>query len=115
MRNDKARSGEFRTPWIQDTSFGYRFTFGRKSDFESLPIPKGMRPKAQCCEARATLGKQREKRQPQRGCDQRRKFTKTETPLGFCSSDPLPQGSSCLATLGSVAESRWDSGKRHSS
>ena len=43
----------------------------------------------------------------------RRTFTKAETPLGFRSPDPLPQGSSCLATLGFVAESRWDSGKRH--
>jgi hypothetical protein len=33
--------------------------------------------------------------------------------LGFCLFDPLPQGSSWLATLGFVAESHWDSGKRH--
>ena len=43
----------------------------------------------------------------------RRTFTKAETPLEFCSPDPLPQGSSCLATLGFVAESRWDSRTRH--
>jgi len=38
----------------------------------------------------------RRKKQPQRGCDQR---PKAETPLGFCLFDPLPQGSSFLATL----------------
>jgi hypothetical protein len=60
---------------------------GPKSEFGSLPIPKGLRLKAQGCEARATLGKRR-KKQPQRGCDQR---PKAETPLGFCLFDPLPQ------------------------
>jgi hypothetical protein len=83
--------------------------------FGTLPIPKGLRRKAQGCEARATLGNKREKEQPQRGCDRRGTFTKAETPLGFCSFDSLPQGSSCLATLGFVAESLWDSRKRHSS
>src|SRR4029434_3101513 len=60
------------------------------------------------------VSKKRDNQQPQRGCDQRGTFTKAETPLGFCFPDPLPQGSSCLATLGFVAESRWDSGKQQS-
>ena len=32
------------------------------------PIPKGLRPPAQGCEARATLGRSNENTQPQRGC-----------------------------------------------
>jgi len=47
----------------------------------------------------ATLGKRRTKQQPQRGCDPRCTLSKAETPLGFCLSDSLPQGSSFLATL----------------
>src|ERR1051325_10819631 len=73
------------------------------------PIPKGLRPPAQGCEARATLG-MCEKRPP--------------TPTGLClcasrcgrnpvgvetHSIAVTQGSSLLATLGFVAESRWDS------
>ena len=34
---------------------------------------------------------------------------------GCCFALPLTQGSSFLATLGFVAESRWDSKKRHAS
>ena len=37
------------------------------------------------------------------------------TPWGLFFCAPLTQGSSFLATLGFVAESRWDSRKRHSS
>jgi len=51
------------------------------------------------CEERATLGNRRAKQQPQRGCALRCTLTKAETPLGFWLSDPLPQGSSFLATL----------------
>ena len=47
-------------------------------------------------------------RQPQRGCDLRCTLTRAETPLGFCLSDPLPQGSSFLATLGFGTPSLWD-------
>ena len=47
----------------------------------------------------ATLGKRRTKQQPQRGCDPRCTLSKAETPLGFCLSDSLPQGSTFLATL----------------
>jgi hypothetical protein len=68
----------------------------------------GFRNKAQGCEERATLGERRAKKQPQRGCDPRRPFTKAETPLGFCLSDPLPQGSSFLATRGFGTQSLWD-------
>ena len=54
---------------------------GRKSGFESLPIPKGLCPKAQGClpaaailsaaqagEERATLGRRGKRKQPRRGC-----------------------------------------------
>src|SRR5258706_16400589 len=104
-------------PWKDKPQSCRRYSdcLRRKSAFESLPIPKGLCPKAQGCEERATLGNRRTKQQPQRGCDPRCTLTKAETPLGFCLSDPLPQGSSFLATLGFVTESHWDSRKRHSS
>src|SRR6185369_4278191 len=126
MTNEAAQSPELLGPPIRHWWVGYRLGFGRNSDFGSLPIPKRLRPKAQgfppsavasrsaslrarllrrTGEARATLGKRREKQQPQRGCDQRRTFTKAETPSGFCFPDALPRGSSGLATLGFVAES----------
>jgi hypothetical protein len=57
-------------------------------------IPKGLRPPAQGCEERATLGNHREN---------------FATPLGLCVSRTVTQGSSCLATLGFGSESRWDS------
>ena len=41
---------------------------GRKSESNSLPIPKGLRPEAQGCEERATLGQRiRKTKKPQRG------------------------------------------------
>src|SRR5437016_6141078 len=52
--------------------------------------------------------RRRRKQQPQRGCDPQCTFTKAETPLGFCLSDPLPQGRSFLATLGFETQSLWD-------
>src|SRR5258705_10477572 len=39
-------------------------TNGRKLDFGSLPIPKGLRRKAQGCEVRATLGKNANHKNP---------------------------------------------------
>src|SRR5678815_2986379 len=54
------------------------------------------------------VSKRRAKQQPQRGCDSRCTFTKAETPLGFCLSDQVPQGSSFLATLGFGTQSLWD-------
>ena len=71
----------------------------RKSDFESLPIPKGLRPKAQGCEERATLGQWSRKPKPQRGFDLGERAPQVATPLGllFCAS--FTQGSSFLATL----------------
>src|SRR6185369_4897702 len=88
---------------------------GRKSDFESLPIPKGLRPKAQGCEERATLGQRTRKTKPQRGFGFGECTPRVATPLGLFFCAPVTQGSSFLATLGFIAESRWDSRKRHSS
>jgi hypothetical protein len=42
------------------------------------------------------------------GCDLRCAFSRGGTPLGFCLSDPLAQGSSFLATLGFGTQSLWD-------
>ncbi|MEO8426598.1 MAG: hypothetical protein ABI651_05745, partial [Verrucomicrobiota bacterium] len=68
----------------------------------------GFRNEAQGCEERATLGKAFAKIQPQRGCDVWCMLTEAETPLGFCLSDSLSQGSSFLATLGLGTQSLWD-------
>ena len=96
-------------------------TRGLKSDFESLPIPKGLRPKAQGCEERATLGKRIRKTKPRRGFGFGECALRVERrwgPVGVVvlrASYLLTQGSSFLATLGFVAESLWDSRKRRSS
>jgi len=50
-----------------------------------------------------------ERLQPQRGCAIVDVIVPDATPLGLMSLMRLSQGSSCLATLGSIAESRWDS------
>ena len=71
------------------------------------PIPTGLRPLAQGCEARATLGKVRFESQPQRGCVGPR--SRGATPLALSDYFQFTQGSSFLATLGFGPESRWDS------
>ena len=77
-------------------------------------IPKGLRPPAQGCEKRATLGHRPIKHQPQRGCGNYvyvwRSFDVGHNPVG--DGDFIPtfsQGSSFLATLSFGTESRWDS------
>ena len=76
-------------------------------------IPKGFRPKAQGCEARATLGH----------CPARITNRNAVAALPFASVArgighnpvgvdkkliPFTQGSSCVATLGCMIQSRWD-------
>jgi len=71
-------------------------------------IPKGLRPPAQGCEERATLGKRKDDHQPQRGCDPNAQPGRN--PVGVDAMFPaISQGSSFLATLGFGAESLWDS------
>src|SRR5436309_1390396 len=77
---------------------------------ERLPIPKGLRPKAQGCEARATLGVRRKKTTTPTGLRLRAlRSSETKPRWGFVFLCQSSQGSSFLATLGFVAESRWDS------
>src|SRR5438034_7276638 len=76
-------------------------------------IPKGLRPPAQGCEERATLGHRPTRHQPQRGCGNSL-FVWRSCDVGHnrwgCNFLPtFSQGSSFLATLGFRAESRWDS------
>src|SRR5437879_8045717 len=81
-------------------------------------IPKGLRNKAQGCEERATLGKETDDSQPQRGCGMVLFPWSSATTLSglFPMSRAFSQGSSFLATLGFIAESLWDSalGATHS-
>jgi hypothetical protein len=82
-----------------------------------LPIPKGLRPPAQGCEERATLGQRNKYHQPQRGCagfpgrsNHQRDSVEDTTHFGVdVKSTSVTQGSSFLATLGFGAESLWDS------
>src|SRR6185369_16075665 len=53
------------------------------------------------------------KTKPQRGFGFGERAPRVATPLGLFFCAPLTQGSSFLATLGFVTESRWDSKKRH--
>ena len=110
---------------------------GAQSDFESLPIPTGLRPKAQSCPPSAVASKSAsllrgrcyggrarhelpwgyglEKQNPNgvsASVNVRRMVT---TPLGLLFCAALTQGCSCLTTLGFIAESRWDSRKMNSS
>ncbi len=71
------------------------------------PIPTGLRPLAQGCEERATLGNVCLESQPQRGCVRPR--SRAATPLALSDFPRFTQGSSCLATLGFGPESLWDS------
>src|SRR5439155_26136244 len=72
------------------------------------PIPKGLRPPAQGCEERATLGTRKNDHQPQRGCDPNAQPGRN--PVGVDAMfRAISQGSSFLATLGFGSESLWDS------
>jgi len=77
-------------------------------------IPTGFRPKAQGCEERATLG------QRPAGIINRNAVAAipfSSAARGICHNPvgvdedliPFTQGSSCVATLGWMPESRWDS------
>ena len=74
------------------------------------PIPKGLCPPAQGCEARATLGNSARQigSTPTglRPCGQRRR---PQPRWGWKACRRCTQGSSCLATLGFEPESLWDS------
>ena len=79
-----------------------------------LQIPTGFRPKAQGCEERATLG-HRPTNTPNRNAVVALPLS-SATP-GICHNPfgvdndliLFTQGSSCVATLGFMPESRWDS------
>ena len=72
------------------------------------PIPTGLRNQAQGCEARATLGQPFASRPTPTGL--RQEVRRVHNPVGVAPIwDRLPQGSSCLATLGFTTESLWDS------
>jgi hypothetical protein len=66
---------------------------------KNLPIPKGLCPKAQGCEKRATLGQRIRRQKPQRGFGFDECAPRVATPLGLLFCTPLTQGSSLLATL----------------
>ena len=78
------------------------------------PIPTGLRPPARGCEERATLG-QRPAGFPNRNAVAAIPFTSVArgigpNPVGVGEDFiPFPQGSSCVATLNYMPESRWDS------
>ena len=86
-----------------------RLCLSHNSGVGNLRIPTGFRPRAQGWPTAPTLGRLRHTDQPQRGSRQdparvRRNRVGVETRSG-----PISQGSSFLATLGLVPESRWDS------
>jgi len=61
-----------------------------------LITPTGYRPKAQGCEARATLGQRPNHSQPQRGCDTDTARTNGRNPVGVDSVlRPLPRVARC--------------------
>src|SRR6185369_635296 len=96
--------------WVNCSSGLRHFDGGRKSDSESLPIPKGLRPTARGCEERATLGQRIRKTKPQRGFDFGGRAPPAQPRLGlplgllFCASYRVARASQ----PGFDAESRWD-------
>jgi hypothetical protein len=79
-----------------------------------MRIPTGFRPKAQGCEEQATLG-HRPDNVTNRNVVAAFPFSSAvrgicHNPVGVCKNlIPFTQGSSCVATLGYMPESRWDS------
>ncbi len=70
-------------------------------------IPKGFHPSAQGCEERATLGGHPNGINPERVASLRAKWC--GNPVGVENIlVTVTQGSSCLATLGLMTQSRWD-------
>jgi hypothetical protein len=79
-----------------------------------LRIPMGFRPKAQGCEERATLGHRFSSITNRNAVAA---IPSSSVTRGICHNPagvdenliPFTQGSSCVATLGYMPESRWDS------
>src|SRR6266566_6886857 len=93
---------------------GHLICSAAASDRALTTIPKGLRPPAQGCEERATLGKTcLERTNPVRvvpvplHSQVRKIWATTLSGLNLCRDSY--QGSSFLATLGFVTESLWDS------
>src|ERR1051325_10668561 len=82
-----------------------------RCNLRAFSIPKGLRPPAQGCEERATLGaKSRYASNPERVAAFGPPDTAAAQPFqGGQTLGAISQGSSFLATLGFGAESRWDS------
>src|SRR2546426_3633274 len=85
-----------------------------RCSLHAIPIPRGLRPPAQGCEERATLGQGSTDAptlkglwQAHAGSDVRKHGATTLS--GLNSRRHLTQGSSFLATLGFGPESLWDS------
>jgi hypothetical protein len=103
-----------RTPAASKTNPALNPTRTLKRRKRRAPIPTGLRPPAQGCEERATLGH----RPP--GITNRNAVAAISfawdvrhichNPVGVNENLlPFTQGSSCVATLGWMPESRWDS------
>src|SRR6266705_1039393 len=90
---------------------GERKSAGLPCTLPVSSIPTGLCNSAQGCEERATLGKETDDSQPQRGCGMVLFPSSSATTLSGLSPmwRAFSQGSSFLATLGFVAESLWDS------
>ena len=73
------------------------------------PIPKGLRPPAQGCEARATLGHPGKTITNPNGVAPFVVASGTQPRWGRMMCGQYSQGGSCLATLGCGPESLWDS------
>jgi hypothetical protein len=71
-------------------------------------IPTGFPPKAQSCEARATLGNNAKEILNPNGVESWIEALRPQPCLGWTVSNRYSQGSSFFATLGWVAQSRWD-------
>ena len=105
-----------RTPAASQTHLALNCMHPLKRRERRAPIPTGLRPPAQGCEERATLG--------QHPASLTNRNAVAAIPSSFAASGighnpvgvgkdfiPSPQGSSCVATLGYMPESRWDSPK----
>jgi len=85
--------------------------YGSANQFlnERLPIPKGLRLKAQGCEERATLGKQSEMQNPN-GVSSRLNTLRCRNPVGVERIYAhVSQGRRVAPTLGFESERRWRS------
>jgi hypothetical protein len=102
-----------RTPAASKTNPALNSIRTLKRRERRAPIPKGLCPPAQGCEERATLG-QRPKKFTNRNAVAAIPFSSAVR--GICHNPvgvgddliPFTQGSSCVATLGCMTQSRWD-------